>query len=137
MRIELTFKDGTSIALLEDSSIEPSTSLYIRNKLRLYVIDGNVASFVAVFSNKDNLDDMYLTAYIDNDEILYEHHLEHYTLVSDIGRKLFQYSDAATGELISEYRLVAVIEQPTPIEREEPVPDPETEEIINILLGGE
>ena len=138
MRVELTFKDGSSIALLDSSVLEPSGSLYVRNRFRIYVIDGNVATFVSAFSDKDNLDEMVFTAYRDDtDEIMYQYELSHYTIVADIGRKHFETTNPQTGEIVSTYQLVAILEQPTPIEREEPIPDPETEEIINILLGGE
>lgn len=138
MRVDLTFKDGTTIALLESSTLIPSGSFYVRNRFRIHVIDGNVAAFTSLFENEDNLDDMLFTGYFDDGQtIAFQHELHHYTIVSDIGRKFIEMTDTTTGEVISYYNLVAILEQPTPIEREEPIPDPETEEIINILLGGE
>lgn len=138
MRVELTFKDGSSIALLDSSTLEPSGSLYVRNRFRAYVPDGNVASFVSAFSDEDNLDEMLFTAYMDEtNDIAYQYELHHYTIVADISRKRFEKTNMQTGDVETYYNLVAILEQPTPIEREEPIPDPETEEIINILLGGE
>lgn len=137
MRYELTFNDGSSIALLEDSVIEPSNSIYVRNRLRLHVIDGNVASFVSVFDDKTKIEHMIFKAFYDEGELAYSYDLEYYTIVADVGRKLIQTVDSQTGIVSSVYHLVAILEQPTPIEREEPIPDPEAEEIISILLGGE
>lgn len=138
MIIELIFKDGTGIRLLESSSLIPSSSIYVRNQFRVHVIDGNVASFVEVFSNKYNLDEMTFIGYFDDGEtVAFRHDLKYYNIVSDIGRKLFEMTNASTGETISYYNLVAVLEQPTPIERQEPIIDPEAEEVIDILMGVE
>lgn len=138
MRLELTFKNGNTIVLADNSAIEVSGSLYARNKFRVYAPDAGVASFFTYFSDPENLDEMLFIGYADNtDDVLFRQELAHYTIVAEIGRKLFESTNPNTGDKISSYQMYAVIEQPTPIEREEPVPDPETEEIIDILLGRE
>lgn len=138
MRVELTFKDGTTIGLSSNSVLEPSGNVYVRNRFYVYAPDGYVPSFVSLFSDEDNLDEMLFIAYADDeDRVLFRHELHHYNIVAQIGRKLLEEVDTSTGEKTSYYRLYAVLEQPTPIERQEPIPDPETEEVLNILLGVE
>lgn len=135
MTQDLMFKDGTTIDLLEDSAIQPSGSIFIRNKFLIHAQDGDLATFVALFANTDNLDEMLFTGYNVAGEVMYQHHLYHYTIVSDIGRKYIETVDSTTGEVSSTYHLVATLEQPTAAERESH--DHEAEEIMNILLGVE
>lgn len=135
MRQELTLKDGTTIALLGTSALELSGNINVRNRFYAYVIDGDVATFVSLFSDIDNLEEMTFTGYDESGEIAYQHRLKYYNIVSSIGRDRIEKTDSETGETTFEYNLKAVLEQPTASERTEPSPDPETEEILNILLG--
>ena len=138
MRLELTFKNGTTLIVSENSVIEPSGSLDVRNKLRVFAPDVNLPAFVSMFSDEENLDELLFVGYVDDtDDEIFRHELHHYTIVAELGKKHFESTDPATGEKISTYLLTAVLEQPTPIEQGEPVPDPETEEILDILLGRE
>lgn len=137
MVVELTFKNGNTIRLLEESAIVPSGDVYVRNKFEVHAPDVDMTAFVLNFSDVENLDYMQFVAYSDDTtrRELFRHVLEHYTVVSSIGRKLIESTNPNTGAKQSVYHLYAVLEQPTPIERGEPVPDPETEEIVDILLG--
>ena len=135
MRQDLMFKDGTLIDILNESVLEPSGNAYIRNKFQIHVGDGDLAEFMTLFADPANLDEMLFTGYNDDNEIIYQHHIYYYDIVSNIGRKLFETVNSETGTVTSVYHLVVTLEQPTAAERE--AHDHEAEEIMDILLGVE
>lgn len=133
MTQELMFKDGTTLEILNESSLVPSGSIYVRNKIDIYVADGDLMGFLAKFSNEENLSEMLFTGYDELGEIIYQYHLYNYKIVSEIGKKLIETANSETGEVSAVTRLIAVLEQPTAAEGGG---SEEAEEIMNILLGG-
>lgn len=129
----ITLKDGTVFNVLNDTVIQPSGSVFVRNKFIVHAADGDLASFVAMFSNIANLEDITFTGLSDDGSILFVHHLHRYNIVAEIGKKLVEVSTGEAGETEREYQLVAILEQPTRYESG----GGEEAEILDILLGVE
>ena len=131
----LMFKNGDTLSILNESVLIPSGSVFVRNKFSVHVEDGDFMSFLAAFSNTENLGEMLFTGLNDDGEVMFQHHLYNYNIVSDIGRKLIETTDTESGEVTKVYHLVAMLEQPT--KSEGGGSDPEADEIVDILLGRE
>lgn len=131
----LMFKNGDTLSILNESVLIPSGSVFVRNKFSVHVTDGDFTSFLTAFSNTENLGEMLFTGLNDEGEVIFQHHLYNYNIVSDIGRKLIETTDTETGEVTKVYHFVAMLEQPT--KSEGGGSDPEADEIVDILLGRE
>lgn len=131
----LMFKNGDTLSILNESVLIPSGSVFVRNKFSVHVEDGDFMSFLTAFSNTENLGEMLFTGLNDDGEVMFQHHLYNYNIVSDIGRKLIETTNTETGEVTKVYHLVAMLEQPT--KSEGGGSDPEADEIVDILLGRE
>lgn len=131
----LMFKNGDTLSILNESVLIPSGSVFVRNKFSVHVEDGDFMSFLTAFSNTENLGEMLFTGLNDDGEVMFQHHLYNYNIVSDIGRKLIETTNTETGEVTKTYHLVAMLEQPT--KSEGGGSDPEADEIVDILLGRE
>lgn len=129
----LMFKNGDTLSILNESVLIPSGSVFVRNKFSVHVEDGDFMSFLTAFSNTENLGEMLFTGLNDDGEVMFQHHLYNYNIVSDIGRKLIETTNTETGEVTKVYHLVAMLEQPT--KSEGGGSDPEADEIVDILLG--
>lgn len=131
----LMFKNGDTLSILNESVLIPSGSVFVRNKFSVHVTDGDFTSFLTAFSNTENLGEMLFTGLNDDGEVMFQHHLYNYNIVSDIGRKLIETTNTETGAVTKVYHLVAMLEQPT--KSEGGGSDPEADEIVDILLGRE
>ena len=91
----------------------PSGNANVRSKMFIYMPEDvmTLEEFIAIFSNEANLESITFIGET------FENVYENYTVVQSVGKELVTEVDNATGAAISEYRLVAKLEQLTYIEQ--------------------
>ena len=129
----ITLKDGTVFNVLNNTVIQPSGSVFVRNKFLIYAENGELVPFVTMLSNTANLEDIVFDGLSDDGTIVFRHFLHRYNILAEVGRKLVEVSTGEAGEVTREYQLFAVLEQPTVYESG----GGEESEILDILLGVE
>ena len=91
----------------------PSSNPNMRSQMYIYMAMDTmtVDEFIALFADEANLEKITLKGET------FENVYENYTLVQSVGKELITEVDFTTGKTISEYRLVAKLEQLTYIEQ--------------------
>lgn len=128
------FATGITCPVLEDTTVYPSNSIYVRSYMEIYADDNAITreEFENIVSNTDNTSKITISitkAHYDVDENGNETEIENsasdmvqtyarYTDLVDVGIKTLQKINEQTGELIRERRLYAKLEQPTYIEQQ-------------------
>ena len=91
----------------------PSSNPNVRSQMYVYMAEDTMAldEFIALFADEANLERITFKGET------FENVYENYTVVQSVGKELITEVDFTTGETISEYRLVAKLEQLTYIEQ--------------------
>lgn len=119
--LKIKMADGVERDVLENTVIYPSYNTAIRNRFEIHM-DSEAMSlddFIALFSD-ENTSEIHLINEINADSEVQKTDTVYYdySIISSIGLQRAMSSDIKTGEPTETINLVAVLEQPTYIEKQ-------------------
>lgn len=115
----ITFANGKTYPVHEDTTIYPSGNRNIRNRMEIHIAEDKITfdNFIALVSDEKATMTMRHTMTDDANKIIYDHTYTYYIALAEVGKRRCDVVNVETGEVRSEYHLVAVLEQLTETEQ--------------------
>lgn len=116
--VSVTFANGKSIEVLNDTVVWPSGMSTVRNKMEIHVAKDamSIDEFVALFS-EEALKEIRIKEVAD-DKTQYDIRYTDYGIIASIGLQRVEKYDVASSQIETAVHLVAVLEQYTYIEKQ-------------------
>ena len=115
MALNITFANGKTYEVLDNTVIYPSGSSNVHSRMEIHMAEDvmDLDSFVALMGDENATMTQRHVKTDDEGKVLYDYTYTYYIAVSEVGKKRCEVVNTQTGEVVSEYHLVAILEQLT------------------------
>jgi hypothetical protein len=120
MSLNITFGNGKTYSVYDDTVIFPSNDVNVRNRMEIHMSEQIISlnDFITLMSDENATMTMRHVKTDTLNNVIYDNTYTYYILLAEIGKRRCDIVDVKTGTVRSAYHLVAVLEQPTAVEQE-------------------
>lgn len=117
--LQLTFNNGLTFPIHDDTVIYSAVNINSRSKMAIHIPESVMLldDFIALVSDENATMHMTISEIDENHNLVRETPYVYYIALAEVGKRRCDVIDVQTGAVISEYHLVAVLEQLTATEQ--------------------